>query len=264
MKKERFVKVDSHAHITSDELYPDVEGILKRAVEAKVSKIVNINTDRITWERAFALQKKYPDLVFNTVATTPHDVEKEGEENFAYFEKIIRAKQVVAVGEVGLDYYYAHSKKEIQKEFLHRYFNLANEVDLPVVIHCRGDDAFVDLFKYTQPVKAVLHCFTGNAMQAEIALERGWYISISGIATFKKSTELRNVIQTIPLERLFMETDAPYLSPQSKRGSTNEPSFIVEVAETIALVKQIPLEDVCYQTTQNVSDFLGIVCDREF
>ena len=251
MKNKPFVKVDSHAHITSDELYPDVDAIINRALKAGVSQIININTDRATFERALELKKRYPNQIFNTVATTPHDVEKEGEENFAYFEKAIRSGQVVAVGEVGLDYYYEHSKKDVQKEFLTRYFNLALDVNLPVVIHCRGDDAFHDLFTFPQNIRAVLHCFTGNLPQAEACLERGWYISISGIATFKKSEALRAVIKEIPLDRLLIETDSPYLAPQSKRGQINEPANVGEVAETIALLKEIPLEEVCLETTKN-------------
>ncbi len=258
MKKEPFVKIDSHAHLTSDELYPGVDDIIKRALDAGVSKIVNINTDRLTFDRAQELKKKYPDQIFNTVATTPHDVEKEGEENFSYFEGAVRKKQVVAVGEVGLDYHYEHAKKDIQKKFLTRYFDLAVSADLPVVIHCRGDDAFLDLFTFPQNIKAVLHCFTGNLNQANACLERGWYISISGIATFKKSEALRNVIRELPLNRLLIETDSPYLAPQSKRGQINEPANVFEVAETIALVKRLSFEEVCSVTTQNASNFFNI------
>ncbi len=258
MNQEPFVKIDSHAHLTSDELYSDVEGILERALAAGVQKIVNINTDRITLERGLELKEKHPEFIFNTVSTTPHDVEKEGEENFPYFEKIIKGKKVVAVGEVGLDYYYAHSRKDIQKEFLKRYFDLAVETNLPVVIHCRGDDAFIDLFQFPQEIKAVLHCFTGNLTQAQTALERGWYISISGIATFKKSFELREVIKHLPLEKLFIETDSPFLAPQSMRGKVNEPAFVGETAQTIATTKSISLEEVCRQTTENAKRFFLI------
>jgi TatD DNase family protein len=258
MKKEAFVKVDSHAHITSDELYEDVDGIIMRAKEAKVLQIVNICTDVLTFERGLALKKKYPDQIFNTVSTTPHDVEKEGEENFAYFEKAILSKQVVAVGEVGLDYFYEHSKKDVQKEFLHRYFDLALKADLPLVIHCRGDDAFLDLFKFSQNVKAVLHCFTGNFAQAKACLERGWCISISGIVTFKKSVDLQNVVKDIPLENMLIETDSPYLAPQSKRGQVNEPANVGEIAEMIALIKGVSLEEVLFHTTKNARDFFEI------
>jgi len=232
-----------------------VDRIIERAMQEGVTKIVNINTDRITFERGLELQKKYPHHIFNTVATTPHDVEKEGEENFAYFEKAIRAGEVVAVGEVGLDYYYEHSNREIQKEFVKRYFDLACAVNLPVVIHCRGDEAFRDLFCFKQSISAVLHCFTGTTAQAKQAMERGWYVSISGIATFKKSDELRNVIRELPLNRLFIETDAPYLAPQTRRGKVNEPSYITETAQIIAEVQNVSLEKVCRQTTENACKF---------
>ncbi len=255
MKNETFVKIDSHAHITSDELYPDVDAIIKRAFDAGVTKIININTDLLTLERALELQKRYPNQIFNTVATTPHDVEKEGEENFTYFEKVIRSGQVVAVGEVGLDYHYEHSNRSVQKEFLNRYFDLALSVNLPVVIHCRGDDAFLDLFTFPQNIRAVLHCFTGNLAQAQACLERGWYISVSGIATFKKSEALRSVFKEIPLNRLFIETDSPYLAPQTKRGQINEPANVGEVVETIATIKETSIEEVCRETTNNAKSF---------
>ena|SRR3990167_6441573 len=258
MMREPFVKIDSHAHLTSDELYPNADRIIERAIKEGVTKIVNINTDRSTFERAKELQKKYPEYIFNTVATTPHDVEKEGEENFAYFETAIRQGEVVAVGEVGLDYYYEYSNREIQKEFVKRYFDLACAVKLPVVIHCRGDDAFRDLFSFQQPILAVLHCFTGNQRQAEQAIERGWYVSVSGIATFKKSEALRQVIKQLPLNRLFIETDAPYLAPQSRRGKVNEPAYITETAQTIASVHNISLEEVCLETTENARKFFAL------
>ncbi|MBM3192643.1 MAG: TatD family deoxyribonuclease [Chlamydiae bacterium] len=258
MKKDRFVKVDSHAHITSNELYNDVDQIILRAKEAGVSKIVNICTDVVTFERGLEIKKRYPAEIFNTVATTPHDVEKEGEENFLYFEKAILSKQVVAVGEVGLDYYYEHSKKDVQKEFLKRYFQLALKANLPVVIHCRGDDAFLDLLKFPQDIKAVLHCFTGNLYHAKACLERGWYISLSGILTFKKSIDLQNLVKDLPLSKLLIETDSPYLAPQSKRGKVNEPANVCEIADMIAFLQGVSLEEVLFHTTKNALDFFVI------
>lgn len=258
MKKDRFVKVDSHAHITADELYGDVDGIISRAIEAGVLKIVNICTDVVTFERGLEIKKRYPSTIFNVVATTPHDVEKEGEANFSYFEKAILSKQVVAVGEVGLDYFYEHSKKDVQKEFLKRYFALALKADLPVVIHCRGDDAFSDLLKFPENIKAVLHCFTGNLSQANACIERGWYISLSGIVTFKKSVDLQNVVANLPLSKLLVETDSPYLAPQSKRGQVNEPANVCEVAEKIAALKGVTLEEALFYLAKNATDFFVI------
>lgn len=251
MSGGHFVKVDSHAHITSEELFPDVEGILQRAREAGVVRIVNIATDAKTLERGLALAEKYPDFVFNTAATTPHDVEKE--DMFALVKEA--AGKLVAIGETGLDYHYEHSPRELQKKFLGKYIELAKETNLPVVIHCR--DAFEDLFTFDIP-SAVLHCFTGGLKEAEAALKRGWYISFSGIVTFKKSVELRAVLKEVPLEKILIETDAPYLAPQAKRGKVNEPSFIGEVAEVIAAVKNVSLREVCEMTTKNGCEFFKI------
>lgn len=262
MREELFVKIDSHAHLTSDELYPDIEEIIARAKEAGVNKVVNINTDRKTLQRALELQKKHPDFLFNTGATTPHDVEKEGDEMFEDFVGVAKNRKLVAIGETGLDYYYEHSDRACQKKFLQKYLDLAKSVNLPVVIHCRGDEAFADLFAITKEASltkpCLLHCFTGTFSQAKIALERGWSISISGIVTFKKSEELRQVVKEIPLESLLIETDSPYLAPQSKRGRVNEPAFVGEVAETIAMVKHLDLSFVTDACTQNTRTFFGI------
>ncbi len=262
MREELFVKFDSHAHIASDELIGDAEEIIKRAQKTRVDKIINIATCKKTLERGFVLEKKFPGIVYNTAATTPHDVEIDGEAFFPIVEKEATAGNLVAIGETGLDYYYEHSKRSLQKEFLVRYFELAEKTGLNVVIHCRGDEAFTDLFdlakKQKRIPKCLLHCFTGNESQAKQAIELGWPISLSGIITFKRSNELRDVIKTIPIESILIETDSPYLAPQSKRGQTNEPSYIGEIAEMIAKEKEIPLKDVCSQTVNNTLSFFQL------
>tara|TARA_A100001015_G_C14947082_1_gene695115 strand:- start:441 stop:1226 length:786 start_codon:yes stop_codon:yes gene_type:complete len=258
MKPAQFVKIDSHCHLTSDELIGDVDAIVERAKAAGVVKIININTDQKTLKRGLALKKKYADFIENTAASTPHDVEKLGESDFSVFERAARAGQLIAVGETGLDYYYEHSNREIQKKFLHRYLRLAKEVHLPVVFHCRGDEAFADLFSIAKeylPFRAVLHCFTGDKAQAQVCIDYGWYISLSGIVTFKKSIDLRDVVKTIPHNKILIETDAPYLAPQSRRGSVNEPSFINEVLSTISselVVSQLDFSKKVLQNTQDV------------
>lgn len=245
MKSEQFVKIDSHCHLTSDELINDVEGIITRAKEAGVKKIININTDRKTFERGLVLKQKYPDFIENTAATTPHDVKELGHIDFSIFEEAAKTKQLIAIGETGLDYHYEHSDRQLQKEFLHRYIKLAKETNLPLIFHCRGDEAFHDLFEIAKqylPFSAILHCFTGNNLQAKQCVENGWYISMSGIVTFKKSHELRSVLKTVPLERIVIETDAPYLAPQTKRGKRNESAYIHEVLQAVASVHSQHLE----------------------
>lgn len=249
--------LDSHAHLTSDEVYPLIDDVLARAQKAHVDRIINICTDAPTMERGLILKEKYP-WIENVGATTPHDVEKEGEKNFPLFEKMAREGHLVAVGETGLDYYYEHSNRELQVQFLEKYLELATDTNLPVVIHCR--DAFDDLFSICKSFhgKLLLHCFTGDMPIAEKALERGWLISLSGIVTFKRSESLREVAKSVPLSHLVIETDSPYLAPQSKRGKQNEPAYVVETAETLAASKNISLEEVAIATYENACQFFKL------
>lgn len=244
---------DSHAHLTSDLILPDVDNVIVRAKNANILHILNICTDKKSLEKGLALKDEYPHIE-NAGATTPHDVEKEGELLFPLFKTAVQEKRLAAVGETGLDYYYTHSPKSLQKHFLIQYLNLAAEYNLPVIFHCR--DAFEDLFsivdyEYPKKAKAILHCFTGNMFEAEEVLKRGWYLSLSGIVTFKKSETLRAVAKMVPLNQLLIETDSPYLAPQSQRGKTNEPSFLPETALCIANAKGISMEEIAKATFEN-------------
>jgi len=248
--------IDSHAHITCESIAPHVQEVLTRAQSAGIKTLVNICTDAQTLALGLELSKTNP-WVYNTAATTPHDVEKEGESFFPLVEQQARAKTLIAIGETGLDYHYKHSPIETQKHFLRAYLKLAHACQLPVVIHCR--DAFADFFKildeeYQWDGKhgpGVLHCFTGTLAEAQQVIERGWYISFSGIITFKKSENLKQVVKEMPLEKILIETDSPYLAPQSKRGKPNEPAYLPEIAEVISQIKGIPAELVMHQTTAN-------------
>lgn len=255
--------VDSHAHLTSKPVFAHIEEILSRARASGVKHIVNICTDPDTLAKGLKLHESHP-WVYNTAATTPHDVEKEGEEAFPIIAEQARQGNLVAVGETGLDYFYHHSPREIQQDFLRRYLKLALECRLPVVIHCR--EAFADFFKILDEeyvvggkhAPGVLHCFTGTVAEAEEVLKRGWYLSLSGILTFKKSEELREVAKRTPLDRLLVETDTPYLAPQSHRGKPNEPAYLPETVAAIAAAKGISVEDVANHTSQNAKRLFGL------
>jgi TatD DNase family protein len=252
--------IDSHAHLTSEKIDEEaLEGMLQRAQEQQVTKIVNICTDPRSLERGLELSKKEP-WIFNTAATTPHDVAGEGELFFPLVTLQAREKNLVAIGETGLDYHYAHSGREIQKEFLTRYLHLALETNLPIVIHCRN--AFNDLFEIAdrdyRSERLLLHCFTGSLEEAKKGLDRGWSLSMSGIATFKKSAELREIITYLPLDRILVETDTPYLAPESRRGQTNEPSFLPETVALIAQLKGIALSEAASATQINAEQFFSI------
>jgi TatD DNase family protein len=248
--------IDSHAHLTSETLWPHIEQILEGAIQAGVERVVNICTDALTLERGIELSHRHP-WIGNVAATTPHDVETEGESFFPLVVKAAEDKKLLAIGETGLDYHYEHSPRIAQKKYLEKYFDLALRFKLPTVIHCR--DAFADLFSIADHCysrhRLLLHCFTGTLEEAKKALDRGWKISFSGIITFKKSESLRKVVATVPLNSILIETDAPYLAPNSKRGTMNEPAFILETAMCIAQVKQLDIEDVIATTRQNTLNF---------
>ena len=177
--------IDSHAHLTSDTLYPEIDAILARAQRVNIQTVINICTNVSTLQRGIELAARYP-WIYNAAATTPHDVEKEGEQVFSIMEQHARSGKLVAVGETGLDYHYEHSDKKIQQDFLRRYLRLALETKLPVIIHCR--EAFADFFEILDQeyvvngkhAPGVLHCFTGTVQEAEQVIKRGWYLSLSG------------------------------------------------------------------------------------
>lgn len=248
--------IDSHAHISNEALHSIADELITRANASGIESIVNICTDQLSANRGLKIAQDH-SCVYNVGATTPHDVEKLGESDFIFFEKLAREKKLVAIGETGLDYHYEHSPRNLQKKYLSRYFALAIECNLPVVIHCR--DAFHDLFAIADDEykgkPLLLHCFTGDKQEAKKALDRGWKISFSGIVTFKKSESLREAASYVPLDSMLIETDSPYLAPQSKRGQINEPSFLVETAERLAVLKGISLESFANATLQNTKIF---------
>ncbi len=251
--------IDSHAHLSSNELFPEIEDLLKRATAAKVDTIVNICTDKMTLERGIVLKKQYKQILL-AASATPHDPEEEADLFFHDVEKAASEKLLVAVGETGLDYYYEHASKAVQQKRLVRYFQLALQSNLPVIFHCR--DAFDDLFMIAESEyrnkPALLHCFTGTMQEAKKVLDLGWMISFSGIITFKKSEALREVVRYVPLDRMLIETDAPYLAPGSKRGKINEPAFIAETASVAAEIKQVSLEDLAKHTRENARVFFSL------
>jgi TatD DNase family protein len=259
INKLRKVKmIDSHAHLTSNAVIDHIDDVLARAKLAGITSIVNICTDAETLWRGLELKKRYP-WIYNAAATTPHDVDKEGSLLFETMAQHARSGYLVAVGETGLDYHYEHSNRKNQQTFLKRYLNLALECNLPIIIHCREafDDFFTIIDEYYPQAPGILHCFTGTLAEAKEVLNRGWALSLSGIVTFKKSDELREVAKIVPLNQLLIETDTPYLAPQSHRGKPNEPAYLPEVAAVIAKAKGIPIEEVATATASNARRLFG-------
>ncbi len=253
------ILTDSHAHLSCEELRTDLNLLLDRALKGGVGRIINIATRAHELEHALALQEQFP-WVLPAGATTPHDVATYGEEEFSFFARHAREKRVVAIGETGLDYHYKYSDPAIQKNFLRRYAHLALETGLPLIIHCR--EAFSDLFTLLDAeyknAPLVLHCFTGTLEEASEVISRGWYLSLSGIVTFKNSEALREVARRVPLDQLLIETDSPYLAPMPWRGKQNEPAFIIETAKCIATVCNLSQHDLAFATTQNAARLFGV------
>lgn len=248
---------DSHAHLSAPPLLNEIDAILTRAQSAGIKAIVNICTNASCIQEGLEISKRYP-WVYHAAGVHPHDAQQEGEAFLPIVESFARQRTFVAIGEIGLDYHYHHSAPSIQQEFLRKQLRLALELQLPVIIHCR--EAFEDLFRILDEeyvdAPGVLHCFTGTIADAHRVLERGWYLSFSGIVTFKKSIELKEVVKMVPSDRLLVETDSPYLAPQSKRGKQNEPANVVETTEVLAAIRNVPASDLAQLSYRNLCNFL--------
>jgi len=244
--------IDTHAHLTAPEMLTDLEAIIERARAGGIEKIINVCTDEKSLRLGLDLARKVP-WIYTAAAATPHDVSRIGTAFFASVEQEASRGTLIAIGETGLDYHYEHSERSDQQKHLLRYFDLAKRRALPLIFHCR--EAFGDLFSLADahlgPWPAVLHCFTGSLKEAMQGVERGWYLSFSGILTFNKAEALREVAAHVPEDRLLLETDAPYLSPQKWRGARNEPAYLLDTACMLAEIKKKSLKELEQITRQN-------------
>ena len=250
--------IDSHAHLTFTDSLSEIEGMITKAKHAGISKIINVCTDLQSLETAEIIVNRH-NWIYNAAGISPHDVEKDMSAFYSLIEKYAKAQKIVAIGEIGLDYFYHKSSKDLQMTFLKKQIELAIKYNLPVIFHCR--EAFPDLFHITKSYpqfKGLVHCFTGSIEEAEKILEIGWYISFSGIVTFNKSIALQKVAAQIPLEKMLIETDTPFLAPQIYRGKKNEPAFLIETAKQISSLKNIKVEEVIETTAHNAIDFFSL------
>jgi TatD DNase family protein len=254
--------VDSHAHIQAPEFADDLDGVIQRAKEAGVEKIVVVGGagELGSNRKAVDLARSYPGL-FATVGMHPHDARIVSEEDLEGLKDLTKEPKVVAVGETGLDFYYDHSPRQVQVELFCRFIHLARETGLPLVVHNREAEREVaELLRGEGQgeVRGVIHCFTGRFEAARDFLDLGFYLSFSGIITFKNAEALREVLARLPLEKILVETDSPYLAPVPYRGKRNEPAFVRLVAETMARVRGLTLEEVAEATKQNSERLFGL------
>ena len=254
--------IDSHAHIQGKEYADERHAVIGRAREAGVEKIIAVGGagDMSSNTEAVALADAFPD-VYATVGMHPHDAKDVGEDELRELRNLTSHSKVVAVGETGLDYFYNHSPREVQRRVFTHFIHMARDIGLPLVVHER--DAAQEAAELLRSegggeLRGVIHCFTGDYAAACTYLDLGFYLSLTGIITFKNAGPLREVVRKVPLERMLVETDSPFLTPVPHRGKRNEPAYVRFVAETIATVKNVSSDTVAQVTSRNVEMLFGI------
>ena len=252
--------IDSHAHIDGDDFDTDRKEVIERAHTAGVSTILNVGTGDPhsgALERAVELGKAH-ESIYTAIGTHPHDARLYDDAAEAKIKNLINNDHVIAWGEIGLDFHYDNSPRDVQIEVFKRQLRAARECDLPVVIHTREAEAeTIDILQSTE-CRGVFHCFSGSMELAQRAIELGFMISFSGIVTFKKAGELREVAKQVPLDHLLIETDCPYLTPIPYRGKRNEPAYVVEVARCLAGLHGVDIEEMGRITSENFNRFFEI------
>nr|WP_320024501.1 TatD family hydrolase [uncultured Acetobacterium sp.] len=253
--------IDSHAHIDDQKFGEDRETVLENARAAGVEIIVNPGADEASSYRAVEMSEKYP-MVYATVGIHPHDAKDyQPQKHDALLKEWAKKDKVVAIGEIGLDYHYDYSPRDIQQDVFIRQLIIAKEVKLPIVIHNREsmEDMVRILKEYFAPeYGGIMHSYSGSVEMAKVFLEMGFYLSISGPLTFSNARKLPEVVAMMPLDRLLVETDSPYLTPTPHRGKRNEPAYVRFVAAEIARIRGISLEEIEEITTQNAKKVFGI------
>ena len=261
--------IDSHAHLDGERFDADREQVIARAREAGVQNIVAIGNgdgpEQI--DCGIRLAEKY-QFIFATLGIHPHEARLADEAAYQNMERLARHPKVIALGEIGLDFFYDHSPREAQREVFVRQMELAATAKLPIVIHCRpsegSDDAWEDCLGLMREhwagngLGGILHCFTGNWPQAKRALELGFMISFAGNVTFPKAQQIRDAAVEVPLDRMLIETDAPFLAPVPHRGKRNEPAFVVETARKLGELRGVSGEEVGERTTRNFYNFFKL------
>ena len=247
--------IDSHCHLTDTQFDEDRDTILTRARAAGIARFITIGATGEFWhnKKAVALAREHPDI-FATVGVHPHHAKTITPETYDQLRQLAQEPKVVGLGETGLDFYYDYSPRAAQRRHFRAFIQLALELDLPLSLHVR--DAYAEAADILRQegrgrVRGVMHCFTGTVPEAQALLALGLCISFSGIVTFKRARELREVVPSVPLDRLLIETDCPYLAPVPYRGRRNEPAYVSRVAATIAQVKAVPPEEVAQATWHN-------------
>jgi TatD DNase family protein len=251
--------IDSHCHLADAQFTHDLDAVLDRAKRAGLSACVTIGDDLKESQRCIELARQHPQL-FATVGIHPHNAKHWQDGDDERIRELVRSSpKAVAVGEIGLDYHYDNSPRDMQRDVFGTQLMIAKELNLPAVVHCR--EAIEDIRKIIEevaPPKLVIHCCTENWEDVKPLVEKGYHLSFTGIATYPTAVEIRKTIEQCPLEQLMIETDAPYLAPVPYRGTRNEPMHVAEIAKLVAKIKNIGLMEVDHVTTQTTLAFFGL------
>lgn len=246
--------VDSHCHLDFPELNSQLDQVLARAKENDIAVMQTISTKLSEADKVIAVAENH-EPVYASVGVHPHNAEEESPYEVEDLLALTQHPKVIGIGETGLDYFYEHSNRDIQQESFRKHIQVSRETKLPLIVHTRDaeDDtiAMIDEEMKKGQFPGLIHCFTSTKTLAEKMLAHGFYISISGIITFKNAQDLRDVVKDVPLDRLLVETDAPYLAPVPNRGKTNEPAFTKHTAQFLADLKEITYNELAQATTEN-------------
>jgi len=253
--------IDTHCHLTFDDLACDIDGVVARSRRAGVTGWVTVGTDPQHNQKAVELAQNFENM-YAAVAIHPHDAKTVTAPTIAQIKELAQNEKVVAIGETGLDYHYNHSLHHDQTRVFIEHLKIAADFNLPVIIHCRKafDETIQILEEHAGTVKKVVfHCFSGSAEQAKIVLDNGFYISFTGVVTFKNAEKTRRAADVVPLDRLMVETDCPYMSPEPMRKQkVNEPALMVHTAKCLAELKRMDLADFSRQITATSRAFFAL------
>jgi TatD DNase family protein len=251
---------DTHVHLNAEQYEDDLQEVINRALEKGVQNMVVVGFDEPTIKKAIQIAETY-DFIYASVGWHPVDAVDMTDEHLAWIEELAQHPKVVALGEMGLDYHWDKSPKEVQKDVFRRQIRLARKVNLPIIIHNRdATEDVVTILKeeHVEEVGGIMHCFTGSIEVANQCMDMNMYISFGGPVTFKNAKKPKEVATELPLDKLLIETDCPYLTPHPFRGKRNEPGYVSYVAEQIAELKGITYEELAAITTANAKKLFGI------
>ena len=254
---------DSHCHLDYPNLYNQLDEVVKRAEYNKVKYLLTICTTLKSFERIKLIIMKYKNI-YGTFGIHPHETEKHTQVDSKFILNIKKKhNKIIGIGETGLDFYYNYSSKKIQKKSFIEHISAASQLNIPIIVHSRN--AEIDIYEILKSesknsnLKVLIHCFTGSKDFAKKLIDLNFYISVSGIITFKKSNELADIVSSIPVENLLVETDSPYLAPLPYRGKDNEPSYIIHTVQKLSQIKKLSKESIMINTTNNFMKLFNLI-----